>query len=344
MKPRLRIASSGMCCAVGFSARAARAAIRARLNRFMESEFIDEQAEPLIVSRLPLGDLWGPPRIAKMFEAALTDCLEGVSGFKPQTAELLLLVAEQGRPGYQAAWQRACVAAYEKVSGAPLRDRAQVLPLGRAGLAAALRQAHVLLMDGHASHVVVAGVDSYLNAQAITHLLRERRLLTDTVSEGFIPGEGAGALVVELAPEGQGGLQVLGVGAAEESATLYNDEPVRASGLTRALREALDVSGYPLNELHFRMADLSGEPLYFREAALANTRLLDHRGGRFPLLHIADCIGETGAAVGPLSLAYLTDAMARGYAPGTRAVLHLSNDGGTRAAVVVEHFSPQAGG
>lgn len=338
MSPRLRVVSSGMCCAVGFSARAARAAIRARLNRFKESEFIDEYAEPLVVSRLPIVNVWGRRRIAMMFEAALSDCVAGAGGFDPKAAALLLLVAEQGRPGYESTWERDCLAAYEKVTAMPLPGESRVLPLGRAGLAEALRQAHELLTRKHLCHVIVAGVDSYLNAETISHLLRRRRLLTEEVSDGFIPGEGAGALILELEAPGHEGLHVLGVGSAEELATIHNDEPVRALGLTRALREALAASGYTLNDLHFRMADVSGEPLSFREAAMANTRLLDHRSGHFPLLHLADCIGETGAAVGPLSLAYLTDAMARSYVPGTRAVLHLANDAGARAAVVVEHL------
>jgi 3-oxoacyl-[acyl-carrier-protein] synthase-1 len=340
MKPRLRVTASGMCCAVGFSARAARAAIRARLNRFFESEFMDDKAEPVVVSRLPLGDFWGPRRMATLFEAAVADCLTQAPDFRPQTAALLLLVAEQGRPGYSPAWERACVTAYEKLTRAPLPVESRTLTLGRAGLVPALRHAQQLLMTGRLRHVLVVGVDSYLNAETIRHLLHKERLLTEEISDGFIPSEGAGAVLLERESPGQAGLHVLGVGTAEEKATFDNDEPMRALGLTSALREALAASGYKLNDLHFRMADMSGEPYFFREAAMADTRLLDHRKGRFPLLHLADCIGETGAAIGPLSLAYLADAMARGYVPGTRAVIHLANDGGTRAAAVVEHLSP----
>ncbi|WP_224368423.1 hypothetical protein [Hyalangium versicolor] len=338
MRTPLRIVSSGMCCAVGGSARAARAAIRAGLNRFVESEFIDALAEPLIVSRMPLDRIWGPRRIAMMFEAALTDCIAGTPDFNPRATALLVLVAESGRPGYYGTWERACLASYEKLAGASPPAEAQVLALGRAGIVSALRQAHELLSRRRARQVLIAGVDSYLNAETITHLLRRERLMTEEVSEGFIPGEGAGALLVELGSRRERGFHVLGTGEAEETATIDNDEPVRALGLSRALREALGASGYQLNELHFRMTDISGEPLSFQEAAMADTRLLDHRKGRFPLLHLADCIGETGAAIGPLSLAYLADAMARGYVPGTRAVLHCANDSGKRAAVVVEHL------
>ncbi|KFE67599.1 hypothetical protein [Hyalangium minutum] len=338
MRTQLRIAASGMCCAVGGFARAARAAIRAGLNRFEESEFVDARAEPLIVSRMPLENLWGPRRIATMFEAAVKDCISEAPAFSPKTTALLLLVAEQGRPGYQDSWAEACVAAYEKLTGMAPSTEVRTLALGRAGIVSALREAHSLLVHRYARQVLVVGVDSYLNAEAITHLLRKRRLMTEEVSEGFIPGEGAGALLLELPPREPVGLHVLGTGAAEETATLDNDEPVRALGLTRALREALAASGYHMNDLHFRITDLNGVPLAFREAALADTRLLDHRAGRFPLLHLADCIGETGAAVGPLSLAYLADAMARGYVPGTRAVLHCANDGPERAAVVAECF------
>lgn len=338
MTPRLRIASSGMCCPVGFSARAARAAIRGRLNRFEESEFIDKRSEPLVVSRLPLGDIWGPRRMAMMFESALRDCLAGAEEVKPESTAFCLLVAERGRVGYNEAWAKACLAVYDKCIGAPPPGASHTFTAGRAGLAMVLRHAHTLLREGQVRQVIVAGVDSYLNAHTIAHLLHKDRLLTGETSAGFIPGEGVGVLLLSLEAKTQGGLHVLGVGSAEEKATLDNDEPSRALGLTAALREALAASGCTMNDLDFRISDVSGTPLFFTEAATANTRLLDHRSRPFPLLHLADCIGETGAAIGPLSLAYLCDAMARGYAPGARAVLQLSNEEGARAAVVVEQF------
>lgn len=329
-----------MCCAVGFTARAARAAIRAGLDRFAESEFLDDRGEPVIVARLPLGASgpWGPRRIAALLESALAECVEASTAVDPASTALLLLVAERGRPGYSDAWAAACLRACEELVGGPFHVASRVLPLGRAGLGAALREAHALLLARRARHVVVAGADSYLDAHTMNHFLRRGRILSTGRSDGFIPGEGAGALLVELAAPGRPGLHVLGEGSAMEPAHIDSDLPMRGVGLTSAIRAALAAGGLAMSDMHFLMSDLSGESFYFKEAALASTRALDRKVDELPTLHLADNIGETGAAVGPLSLAYLAGAMAQGHAPGTRALLHLAGDGGARAAVIVEHI------
>lgn len=338
MTVALRIAGSGMCCAVGFSAPAARAAIRAGLDRFRESAFVDERGRALVTASLPLGDVWGPRRLAMMFEAAFRECVEGAESVEAGATAVLLLTAEAGRPGAYATWPRACFEACAAAAGGTFHAASRALPLGRAGIAAALLEARALLAERQVKRVVVGGVDSYLNAHAMNHFLRRGRVLSTDSSSGFIPGEGAGALLVELAPRTEAGLFVVGVGVAEETATVDNDLPVRAQGLTRAIRGALSESGYRMSELHFRVSDIAGEPFYFNESGLALTRAFDRRVPEFPLFHITDSVGETGAAIGPLSLAHLAGAMPRGHAPGTRALFHLAGDGGARAGVVVEYL------
>lgn len=335
----LRVAGSGMCCAVGWTAPAARAAIRAGLDRFGESEFFDTRGEPIIVARLPIGDVWGARRLAMMFEAAVTEAAAAVDGFDPATTALFLVVAEQGRPGYSDAWARDCLRACEAHFGASFHGTSGIFPLGRAGIAQALRRAQSSLEKGRVRHAVVAGVDSYLNAHTINSFLRRGRILASEANDGFIPGEGAGALVLTWPSEPEAGLHILGIGLADEVATINNDIPSRAVGLTAAMREALDQSGYRMSDFHFRMADIAGESFFFREAGNALARAFDMPLPQFPLLHVTDAIGETGAAVGPLSIAYLSDAMARGHVPGTRALLHFANDGSARAALVIEHLA-----
>lgn len=337
MIPGLFVAGSGMCCSVGASAPASRAAIRAGLDSFEESEFDDDRGAPVIVARLPLGDVWGPRRLARMFEAALSECLRECQSVDPGDTVLLLVVAERGRPGYSEHWVASCFHACSAVSPKPFHAASCALPLGRAGLAFALAQAHALLSACTVRRVIVAGVDSYLNASTINHLVRDGRLLSRASSDGFIPGEGAGALVLELAAPGRVGLHVLGTGTSEVPDGRADPLPARATALTRAVRAALAASGTTMEDLDFRMTDVSGESARFREAALADTRLLNHRSRPFPILHLADVIGETGAAVGALSLAYLAGAMGRGHVPGTAALAHFSNDGAARAAVILKY-------
>ena len=70
--------------------------------------------------------------------------------------------------------------------------------------------------------------------------------------------------------------------------------------MVQAFRAALEDAGCTLGDLDFRITDVSGEQYMFKEAALAMTRLLRKRKEEFDIWHPADCIGETGAAIGPV--------------------------------------------
>jgi 3-oxoacyl-[acyl-carrier-protein] synthase-1 len=274
-----------------------------------------------------------------MFEAAVTEATSAVDQLTPATTALILIVAERGRPGYSEAWAHDCLRTCESHFGESFHADSIVLPLGRAGIAHGLRQARHMLERGRVRHAIVAGVDSYLNAHTINHFLRRGRILASERSDGFIPGEGAGALVLTLPAGPEAGLRIRGIGLADETATVDSDIPSRAAGLTAAIRKALEQSDYRMSDLHFRMADIAGESFFFREAGNALARAFDRPLPNFPLLHLTEALGETGAAIGPLSIAFLSDAMTRGRVPGTRALLHFSNDGPARGAMVVEHLT-----
>jgi 3-oxoacyl-[acyl-carrier-protein] synthase-1 len=189
--------------------------------------------------------------------------------------------------------------------------------------------------------VLLVGADSYLSAAVIEHYLDQERLLCSGNSDGFIPGEGAGALLLQLPQAGASGLHVLGVGVAQEQATPDGDVPNRAMGLTQAIRLACAQAQVPIGQLGFRLTDFNGEQYFAKEMANACTRVMADAGddgdGSFPMLHIADGVGETGAAAGVLGLAYLGSVMARADGPGEQGLLHYGNDDGRRTALVVEY-------
>ena len=93
--------------------------------------------------------------------------------------------------------------------------------------------------------------------------------------------------------------------------------------------------GIAYNDISYRLADLSGEQYYFKEATLAQARLW--RGHRDPeeVWHPADSFGYTGAAVIPILLGVGLTAGRKGYAPGPVALAHAAHDDGRRAAMVL---------
>ncbi|WP_218187953.1 PAAR-like domain-containing protein [Desulfosarcina cetonica] len=152
-------------------------------------------------------------------------------------------------------------------------------------------------------YCIVAGTDSYLTAGTLSGLEENQRLLTDSNSDGFIPGEAAAAVRLALkanAPTAP--VTITGIGFGSEKATIVSEEPLRADGMVAAIKSALAMAGCDMGALDFRICDLSGEQYGFKEAALALTRLLRVRKEEFDIWHPAECIGETGAAIVPVVL------------------------------------------
>jgi len=167
------------------------------------------------------------------------------------------------------------------------------------------------------------------------HFDRTDRLLREDNSNEFMPGEGAGALLVGD-PSGKMELLCTGVGFGSEAAHIHSEEPLRADGLVMAIRSALTEAGRVMHDFDYRITDLSGEQYYFKEAALALSRTLHEPKEEFDVWHPAECTGEAGALAGA-SIICLADAACRkAFTMGPNIVAHMSNDGGERAAVLLQ--------
>ena len=82
------------------------------------------------------------------------------------------------------------------------------------------------------------------------------------------------------------------------------------------MRAALAEAGCGLEQMDYRLTDISGEQYYFKEASLTLSRNLRVLKPKFDLWHPADCIGECGAAIGPALLAVPWPLRARATATG----------------------------
>ena len=97
-----------------------------------------------------------------------------------------------------------------------------------------------------------------------------------------------------------------------------------------------------MHDIDYRIADLSGEHYYFKEASLALSRTLRQRKESFDLWHPAECAGDLGAACGVAMLALAEAACVKGYTLGPRILAHWANDNGRRAAATLHWLSSGA--
>lgn len=341
----LSIIGSGMVSAVGLSAPASCAAIRCAIDNFQETRFIDRAGEWLMAASVPLEQPWrGRTKLIKMAARAIAEALHSTPGLAPEQTPLLLGLAEGERPGRLKDLDRTLLHAIEDELGLRFHPASSIIVHGRVSAAVALLEARKLLYQGGHRHVLVAGVDSFLSAATLTAFEQRERLLTSQNSNGFIPGEGAAAVVLAapVASE-QPQLLCIGLGFGMEKATVEaEDLPLRADGLTQAVRAALGEAGCGLEQMDYRLTDISGEQYYFKEASLALSRNLRVRKEFFHLWHPADCIGEVGAAIGPAMLAVALAASRKGYGEGPKIFCHLGNDAGQRAVALLSYQTVRA--
>jgi 3-oxoacyl-[acyl-carrier-protein] synthase-1 len=340
--PPFAILRSGLVTPVGLSAQASCAAFRARLTNPSETRFIDADGEWIMAHQVPLEQPWrGLARLARMAAMAIEEALVDVPRDQWDALPLVLCVAETQRPGRMEGLDDELFQRIQELLGVGFSTDSMIVPQGRVGVAVAFAQARALMVEPHVTRVLVAASDSLLSWPTLGHYERQDRLLTAGNTDGFMPGEAAGALLLG-APEGRAGeLLCTGIGFGRELAHIDSEEPLRAEGLSQAVKAALTDAGCQMRQMDLRITDLSGEQYYFKEAALALSRTLRVRKEAFDIWHPAECTGEVGAASGVAIVSSALAACDKHYTPGPNILAHMANDAGQRAALCLQYTVPE---
>jgi len=335
----LRVASTGICCSVGNYTAAASSAIRANMDHFRPGDFMDKTDQPINLAMLYEVPVWGHARLQHMYRLAMTECLAGLALLDEQPFPPIILIGAERERGER--FHRDMV--YLLTSNRPEEDydpRTVLGCLGKAGIADALIGASQMFAgESPPEYVIIVGVDSFLDGASISHFLGQDRILCSTNPDGFIPGEAAAAIALTRQPSDKPALWIEGVGIAHEAASpLDTSIPLRAIGLTQALRAAIQSAGRSAEDFLFHASAISGEQWHFKEAALAMDRTMTRKMADFPHRIVAQSVGEIGAAFGPLMLSWIGDEMKpHDYSLGSCGLLHFANDNGQRAALAVHY-------
>jgi 3-oxoacyl-[acyl-carrier-protein] synthase-1 len=339
--PSIAIKASGMVTAVGFNAAASLAALRAGLRNVNETNLWDAGSGTyLSAGKVSLPHWWiGLGKLAELVAPAILECFKAADPVPPHEIPVLLGVAPPVRPFRFRDLDGRILGEIEDRLGFGLHPTSRVIAQDHVSVAVGLREAEQLIVGGKARCVIVGAVDSLVRQDLVEHYLSRRRLLSPNNSNGFSVGEaGTAVLVVPGGAGAEGELQVLGIGMAHERATIDSDEPVRADGLTRAIRDAFGEAGLTILDVQFRITDLNGEHYKFKEMALAMMRFeRKPKPKLFDLWHPIEFVGDVGAAIGPLVLAHALHAGRKGYGNGPNALCTLSDEDGGRAALVVRY-------
>ncbi len=333
----IAIYSSGMVTGVGWNSPASCAAMRVGIAGFVETSF-EFAGEALLGSPVTLADdPQGIEKLRQMVVPTITECLADEALPDLTQLPLLLCLAEEKRVGRFEGLDTELLRAIAEDLGCELHPESRLYASGHLGGVRALKRARQLITGG-VPGCLIAGVDTYLVAETLTAFDADGRLMTAENTNGFIPGEAAAAILVgPVRRQDEPQLMCLGIGFGVEPAPLDSGEPLRAEGLTTAIKAAFADGRCQEADVDFRLTDNNGEAYGFKDSALAVARVFRDPKEEFDIWHPADCIGEVGAAIVPLMLGVMQTAATKGYAPGAGVLCHVSGESEQRGALILRH-------
>ena len=342
------IVSAGMFTPVGLSARAAAAAIRGSIGRAFEESVYNRRTEPQIIARIgseyltPLArvDEQGMTtthyRMLQLGAPALAEAAEGMSEPLP-----LMLALPEVPPGARdpigpAFLEQLSTEAEVKLALAESR----VFRQGGAGGMFALAEALELLAKKAAPYVLIGGIDTFMSPRRLEEASLEGRLKASDTMDYFIPGEGASFLLLGAPGRAKRAgervlAEVVGVGLGNEPGHRYSSKPYRGDGLAETFRNLFAQVPAEYPPVGCVYAGFTGENLPAKEWMVASTR----NSKRFDneevaVHHPADCVGDAGAALGPIMLACAAIGLQRGYRTSPCLVWSTSDNEARGAALL----------
>jgi 3-oxoacyl-[acyl-carrier-protein] synthase I len=334
----IHVVAVGARTPVGLSAESAAAAVRAGVNRLGAHPFMVNKAGELVAMAVDPrldANLRAADRLVPMAASAIRQVVDKLGKDIVRAGEVLLALPE-ARPGFSDADAKSVAAALIAAVGIP-DLRLSLCGRGHAGALQGMAMAVERLGAGRAEICTVVGVDSYADPDTIEQLEENLQLLSEKTRSGFIPGEGAGAVVLSTANARKHlrlpSLAVIrGVGTAMERRLINTDADVLGEGLSEAIAAAAGPGAEPIDATY---GDINGERYRTDEWAFALLRLSPGLS-LAPYEAPSDLWGDVGAASGALGCVLAARSWARGYAPGPRALVWASSEAGLRGAAVLQ--------
>ncbi len=340
------ICGMGAVTPVGLDAQQTAASVRAGLSRNMESIHYDKHFEPFVLSMLPdealpelvadlekaIGLTSRQIRLLRLATLAITEALSDIQ----DTGNIpLLLGCPEPIPGKEPVVTDDFISKLTQQTGISLDlSNSEIFPQGRASGLIALEKAIAKVENG-APYVLVGGVDTYQDLYVLGTLDLENRILGSRVMDGFIPGEGAGFILVgNRSPSGQAPLQLMAAAQGFEKGHLYSEESYQGDGLSEAMQMMFEkIPDCP--KIKSVYAGLNGENFGAKEWGVGSLRNADRFKKKIKLEHPIDCMGDPGAALGPLLTILAAIGLQKEYVEGP-CLAWCSSDHGSRAAAVID--------
>jgi 3-oxoacyl-[acyl-carrier-protein] synthase-1 len=343
------IAATGVVCAAGFGAEQVWASTRSRLSCIRLSSVADSNMNSIPMGLVPdealdsedtTLDLLELPARARRMLCLAAPVLRELAPSLGETAVTLYLGLPELDPA-SSPWIEGFAA--ELCSRAGLKFDAaasRTFPLGRAAALVAIESALAELHQDESRAILVGGVDTFMDLRLLGSLGAEGRVLGAEVMDGFIPGEGAGFVLLQSpAQPAADALFIHAAASCTDSGHRYGTEPGRGEGLAKAMETLRALPTFPAQRIRATLTGLNGENLEAKLWGVASLRHADLFDPGMTLEHPASCFGDTGAACGAILVVIAAAALARGHRDGP-VLVWAASDREQRGCTIIGATAP----
>lgn len=331
----------GAATAVGASAPATAAAVRAGIAMFADHSYmINQDGEPFVVAMAPYlkEDTPIEERFVQLALSAAAEASDSLNQLPAESRGVPLVV---GLPARRPGLPPDLVSYLRQRLAYPLRTSSvQMLQNGHAAGLMAIETGCRMIREGRSEFCLAGGVDSYLDDRTLEWIEENDQLHKTSNAWGFIPGEAAGFCLLssreslrrhKLTPLGW----IVGVETAFEQKRIKTESVCIGKGLTEAVHRLLDVLPTAESKINDMTCDQNGEAYRAVEQGFMLSRTMERFVDASDFLSPADCWGDVGAASGPLFIALATAAAQKGYAKGPSTLVWTGSEGGERSALIL---------
>ena len=344
------IVSAGMVTSVGFNAVQTAANVRARVSRYGDISFRNIYGKPYIVASISREALSVLPEaiagrdyfsrrqglLLRFADVALKDCLAAAGGHAGKPPLFYAIPEHENTLPTSGASLLDDLAALHPDTFD--RTMSQALWKGRAGGLQALGEAIRTVQSGKACFALAGASDTYIDPMILPTLDLKERCKSDRHPDSFVPGEGAGFVMIATREAAQkAGLEAIAcvgpVSAGNEPGHWESKEPYLGEGLSSTVQALLAAAPAPspFKEVYSTM---NGESYWAKEWGVTRIRNATAFVDGDRMNHPAEFFGDVGAASGPILVALAAIGQRQGYMESP-ALVYASSDFGGRAATWV---------
>jgi 3-oxoacyl-[acyl-carrier-protein] synthase I len=329
---KITLAATAAITSVGLTAAQTAASVRAGICRIGAYRFKARSCRGLFAAAVPDGCLPSPVAHLPLIETRLLQLAgataDQLAPYRLTGIPLVVGLAPGAFTGYSDPDTLHMIA--EQIGATLALEGSCVIKQGRAAGLIAIEHACRLINDNKADMVLAGGCDTFHDPDLLGRLNITDRVKSRTAMDFFVPGEGAGFVLLQRAGA-QTDVHIEAPAIGFEPGHLASAEPYLAA----ALAQTIGAVCQPIKEkIATVFAGMNGESHWAKEWAHALLRCSEHFDPAMALHHPAEYYGDAGAAAGPIMTAMAAIGLRRAYLSGP-VLIYASSDRGQRCALVI---------